>query len=104
VILSGPTVTSRTHDTAIIEWTTDEPADSEVHFGVEAVGEDLETSGANETRHKMALSNLVAGTTYNFMVASTDASGNGATESATGYFTTDPELGYIRPFQRCKWL
>ena len=97
VILSGPTVTSKTHDTAIVEWTTDEPADSEVRFGVEAVTEDEETSGDSETTHKMTLSNLAAGTTYSYLVGSTDPSGNGATESASAAFTTNPELDLTAP-------
>lgn len=97
VILSGPTVTSKTHDTAIVEWTTDEPAYSDVRFGVEALDEGGETSGTSKTTHKMTLSNLVAGTTYSYLVASTDASGNGATESATAVFTTNPELDLTAP-------
>ena len=96
VILDGPTVTSKTHDTAVIEWSTDEPASSEVRFGSEA--RDQQTrSGENEFNHKLVLSNLQAGTTYSYLVASTDASGNGATESSTAAFTTDPELDLKPP-------
>ena len=96
VILSGPTVASKTHDTAIIEWTTDEPADSDIQFGTEAL-DDQETSGVSETDHKITLANLTPGTTYQYIVASTDASGNGATESAQAVFTTDPEVDLIAP-------
>ncbi|MFH1571366.1 MAG: fibronectin type III domain-containing protein, partial [Gemmatimonadota bacterium] len=96
VILSGPTVTSKTHDTAVIEWTTDEPSDSDVRFGVSTMGSQ-ETSGSSVTAHKMTLSNLTAGSTYSFLVASTDASGNGATESATAIFTTNPDFDLTAP-------
>lgn len=96
VILSGPTVTSKTHATAIIEWTTDEPADGDISFGVEELT-DSETSGVSETGHKMTLSNLDAGATYSYKVASTDAIGNGATESGEAVFTTNPELDLTAP-------
>ena len=96
VILSGPTVSSKTHDTAIVEWTTDEPADSDIEFGTESL-EEQETSGTSETSHKIMLSGLTSGTTYQYIVASTDASGNGATQSAQAVFTTDPEIDLIAP-------
>ncbi|MDA1349292.1 MAG: fibronectin type III domain-containing protein, partial [Chloroflexi bacterium] len=96
VILTGPTVASKTHDTAIIEWTTDEPANSDIEFGTENLDEQ-ETSGVSETSHKVTLSNLTSGTTYQYVVASTDASGNGATRSAQTVFTTDPEIDLTAP-------
>jgi len=97
VILSGPTVSSKTHNTAIVEWTTDEPATSDVQFGVEAVGEARTNSGVSRTSHKIVLSNLGAGSGYVFQVGSTDAAGNGATESMEGVFTTDPEVDLTAP-------
>ena len=96
VILSGPTTTSRTHDTVVIEWTTDEPANSEVSFGTEGL-DDEESSGDNEISHKMVLSGLESGETYSYIVGATDAVGNGATESATAVFTTSPEIDLIAP-------
>jgi len=96
VILTGPTIASKTHDTAIIEWTTDEPANSDIEFGTEDLDEQ-ETSGVSETSHKITLSNLTSGTTYQYVVASTDASGNGATQSAQTVFTTDPEIDLVAP-------
>jgi len=96
VILSGPTVTSQTHDTAIIEWTTDEPASSVVEFGAATIDEEV-SSGSNTFDHKLTLSNLNSGTTYKYVVGSTDAVGNGATESAQAVFTTDPEIDLTAP-------
>ena len=96
VILSGPTVTSKTHDTAIVEYTTDEPATGEVRFGTLGL-DDFANSGESRTKHKFILSNLDPATRYNYLVASTDASGNGATESAMAVFTTDPEIDVTAP-------
>ena len=97
VILSGPTVSSKSHETAIIEWTTDEPADSELSFGLDAVGEDSESSAVTTTDHQVVLSNLEAGGTYTYLVGSTDASGNGATQSSEAVFTTDPDVDITAP-------
>ena len=96
VILSGPTVTSKTHDSAIVEYTTDEPSSSEVRFGTTSP-DDFLRSGESRTRHKLTLTNLDAATSYQYLVASTDASGNGATESAMAVFTTDPEIDVTAP-------
>lgn len=97
VILSGPSITSKSHQTAIVEWTTDEPATSDVTFGQDAVGEARTNSGTNRTRHKIVLSNLEAGAPYVFQVESTDAAGNGATTSGEGVFTTEPEIDLTAP-------
>ncbi len=96
VILTGPTVTSKTHDTAVVEWTTDEPANSSVRFGIDDT-DGQERSGANALAHKLVLSNLEPGTTYRYVVASTDAVGNGATESALARFTTNREVDLTAP-------
>ncbi len=97
VILSGPTVSSKSHETAIIEWTTDEPADSELDFGLDAADEDSESSAVTTTSHKVTLSNLESGGTYTYVVGSTDASGNGATQSSEAVFTTDPDVDITAP-------
>ncbi len=96
VIVSGPAISSKTHDTAIVEWTTDEPASAAVEFGVEGLDE-RETAGENRTTQKITLSNLTPGTRYQYFVASTDASGNGATESPQAVFTTNPEIDVTAP-------
>ena len=96
VILSGPTVTSTTDNSAVVEWITDEPANSDVAFGSDTL-DDNELSGDAETRHKIILSDLESGVTYQYMVGSTDAAGNGATESATASFSTNPEIDITAP-------
>ena len=42
-------------------------------------------------------SNLESGTSYNYVIGSTDPSGNGATESTLAAFTTNPEIDLTRP-------
>ncbi len=96
VLLTGPTITAKTHNTAVVEWTTDEPASSEVQFGTGSLDESS-SSGDNETSHKLTLSDLSPGTSYTYLVGSTDASGNGATESAKAIFATSPEVDLTAP-------
>ena len=96
VILSGPTVTSRTHESAVVEWVTDEPADSQIRFGVDNLVEAVR-SGASGTAHKLVLSNLQANTRYRYTVASTDAIGNGPVQSVEGVLTTNGDADLAAP-------
>lgn len=96
VLLSGPTVSSKTHDTAFIEWSTDEPADSQVRFGTEELDQE-HSSTVHDVQHKMVITNLEIGTTYDYISGSTDPSGNGPTESSPATFTTNPEVDVTPP-------
>ncbi|MBM3277560.1 MAG: fibronectin type III domain-containing protein [Candidatus Handelsmanbacteria bacterium] len=96
VILSGPTVTGKSRGKAVVEWTTDEPANSVAKFGKSQLDGTVR-SGEHGLRHKLVLTNLEAGISYKFVVNSTDPLGNGATQSATAYFTTDPDLDLKAP-------
>jgi hypothetical protein len=96
VILSGPTISSRTRDSAVIEWVTDEPASSEVSFGRQTP-DTPGGNGNNVLRHKVVLSNLEAAAGYTYRVGSTDVVGNGATFSSEAVFTTEPELDLEAP-------
>jgi hypothetical protein len=74
---------------AVITWTSDEPATSVVRFG-----SDRSLAGLNQaatdsglvTAHSIALSGLSPGQTYYFLVASSDAAGNTATNDNAGSF------------------
>ena len=96
IILSGPTVTSRTHDTAVVEWTTDEPANSQVRFGRTDLDESVR-SGENGVRHRLVLSNLEPATTYRYDVSSTDPLNNGPAQSAQALFTTSAAVDLMAP-------
>ncbi|MBT7864599.1 MAG: T9SS type A sorting domain-containing protein, partial [Gemmatimonadetes bacterium] len=96
VILAGPTVTSRTHESAIVEWVTDEPANGRVSFGVDTLKENVR-DGASSVAHRLVLSNLQAGTSYRYQVASSDVSDNGPVESLEGAFTTNSAADLTNP-------
>jgi PKD repeat protein len=79
-----------TQTTATITWTTDEPADSQVFYRRAGVTSYEQTPLGTTlvTAHSMTLGGLQAGTLYEYRVQSADATGNVATSSPDGTFTT----------------
>ena len=65
---------------ATITWTTDEPATSQVKYGLTAAYDYATSLDKNRiTSHSVTLSELEAGTTYYYGVVSVDKAGNQAT-------------------------
>ncbi len=65
---------------ATITWTTNEPADSQVDYGMTAAyGQTTIANPALVTAHSVSLSALPTGATWHFRVRSTDAASNSAT-------------------------
>jgi len=80
---------------ATIAWTTDEPADSMVEYGLTAgYGQTAPVQAALVTDHAVALAGLSANTTYHFRVMSKNAA-NLTTVSADGMFQTTLLLGDV---------
>ncbi len=82
---------------ANITWTTNEPADSVVHFGTDPASLTLTTSNSSlVTSHNVGLTGLTSGTTYYYRVTSTDAAGNPAiaptTDPPPSFTTTAPPV------------
>lgn len=97
-IISGPTVVDVTEDSAIIQWTTDEIADSRVNFNIQ--GQPLTnvvSDGEDVTVHTVVLTNLQFGAPYEAIVSSIDVTGNGPTESSPLFFTTDSFPDFSEP-------
>ncbi|MEK7189806.1 MAG: fibronectin type III domain-containing protein, partial [Patescibacteria group bacterium] len=82
-------------NSAVINWLTNESADSQVAYGVTNKLGSLKTSASFVTSHAIFLSNLSADTLYYFKVISVDASGNQAIGlyggEVIGTFKTLPE-------------
>jgi hypothetical protein len=89
VITSGPSVGSLSDTSAIIQWTTDEPASSALDYGLtSASGNAVEGIVGNFVKsHSMAVTGLQPTTQYFARVRSQDPDGN-ATISSTFTFTT----------------
>jgi PKD repeat protein len=96
VITAGPTLVSRTADSAIIEWSTDEPGDSFVDFGTSALDQIVgDTEYVQD--HRVLITGLSAATTYAYQVRSADFAGNAATASQTLSFSTLTEADLTPP-------
>ena len=83
-VLSAVTVTT---DLGIltITWQTSEPAGSVVRYGTNSANLNLAvTNAAPVTSHVVKLTKLIPGKTYYFVVSSTDAAGNPATNNNSG--------------------
>lgn len=87
-ILTNTTVTNITGNSTMIKWDTDEIADSVVKYGKNStVYTKMCTDELFVKEHVVALKGLSLGTTYYFVVNSTDRSGNSA-ESLEYWFDT----------------
>lgn len=86
---TAPTVSSVVSNpssaTAVITWTTNEPASSQVEYGLTSSYTSSTTlSPTATTSHSVVITGLTASTTYHFRVRSVDSSGNvGSSTDAT---------------------
>jgi hypothetical protein len=87
-IINGPFPSAITSHSAEIVWFTDEPANSQVNYGVTPDYGEAISDSRFVTEHRANLSDLSSNTTLNFNVASTDSFGNGPTTSENKQFTT----------------
>ncbi len=87
-VISGLTASSITTDGALITWTTDEPATTQVNYGQTT---NLGSSSAKDEKldrnHRVTLSGLSGATLYYFQVVSQDANAN-ETKSPVSSTTT----------------
>ncbi|TAK08866.1 MAG: hypothetical protein EPO39_03635, partial [Candidatus Manganitrophaceae bacterium] len=87
-VISGMAAGSLTASGALISWSTNEPADTQVEYGTTtAYGAATSIVSALTAAHSQSLSGLLSSTLYHYRVKSKDAAGNLAT-SADGTFTT----------------
>ena len=82
-------VATPTSDTATITWTTDEPASSQVDYGLDTGYGSVVSDASLVTSHSLTLTGLAASTLYHYQVTSVDGAGNPAS-SADLTFTTEP--------------
>jgi hypothetical protein len=81
-------LTSNRGYSAVIAWSTNEYADSQVHYGLQSGQYPYTVQDPLYLKqHQVTLRGLTPGTAYYFLVRSSDRSGNAA-ESAESRFTT----------------
>ena len=89
-VLSTVTASSVGPNAATITWTTDEPADSQVEYGLTTgYGSAIPVVSGLVTAHTVTLNSLAAGTLYHYRAKSKDAAGNLAV-SPDAVLTTAP--------------
>jgi uncharacterized repeat protein (TIGR02543 family) len=89
--ITGLVATVLSGNSTVIEWQTDEPADSHVSYGTAPGSYSMEASESTlVTDHAVTLTGLMPGTTYYFKVSSSDSAGNTA-QSPEDSFTTESE-------------
>lgn len=86
--ISGVQVSNIKSSSAMISWTTDEPADSQVEYGVGSYSQIISTTQLT-TSHSLALVSLMPQTTYQYRVTSRDEAGNPAEQVGTPFTTAD---------------
>ena len=93
VLTAGPTVTATTTASFTVTWTTDEPSDGRVEYGLTTAYGSVVSNATLATSHSFTVTGLAAGTTYHFRVGSTDACGTGPRFSADLTATTQTSGG-----------
>ena len=91
VLTTAPAVATRTASSITLEWSTDEAANSVVHFGELSAARGARGSAADltesvtlgeyVTEHSVTITGLNSGVSYSYQIGSTDPSGNGETVS-----------------------
>src|SRR5262245_61139506 len=95
--ISARTTTNITSSSAVITWTTNEPATSQVDYGLTtSYGSSTALDPSLVTAHSVSLIGLAPSTTYNYRVRSVDAAGN-QTVSANSTFITAAGADTVAP-------
>jgi len=91
--ISNLVITTTSDQTALVEWITDEPSNSQVHYDTKTgVWQDYqfgESDAEMVAQHSVTITGLSPSTPYYLRVSSTDASGNNWATSATD---TNPSI------------
>ena len=88
-VLSSLQASGVSASSAIISWTSSEPTDSQVEYGLDTTyGQQTALDSSLATSHSQELTGLAANTTYHYRVLSKDAAGNLALSADQSFTTT----------------
>ncbi len=97
LMISGVSAGGITTSSAVISWTTNLPADSQVEYGTTiGYGQSTALDPTLVTAHSQTLSGLLANTSYHYRVKSRDGGGNPAVSGDFAFTTLPPAPGMIR--------
>lgn len=95
-ILSDLSITDITSATATIVWTTNEPATSQVEYGlIGSYGSTTPLDAYLVAGHSVSLGGLAAGTTYHCRIISGDAAGNVVTSDDQAFMTAGADADLV---------
>lgn len=93
-VISNVAISSLSNDSATVSWTTDEPATTQVNYGLDSnYGSSTPLDSNLATDHSATIAGLVAGTGYHFQVRSVDSSDNIALSADNTFLTPSPDPG-----------
>ena len=91
-VISATQVSNITDTTATVGWSTDEPADSLIQYGLTATYGNQVSSNSLVSSHTLNLTGLTPNTAYHYTIQSRDAAGNLQTTSDATFTTHSPSV------------
>lgn len=92
--ISNISVSGVSSGSATVSWTTDEPATSQVNYGLDTgYGQSTNNNSSLTTNHSANITGLSANTGYHFQVRSSDNDGNTAYSSDNTFLTSSGSTG-----------
>jgi hypothetical protein len=102
-VIKTVSTSSETETSAVITWTTNEPASSDVEYGKETDYGLTASSAELTTNHSLTLSNLAPNTAYHFRVKSSDKAGNQASSADNIFVTAQEKSQYSLALLSLEW-
>jgi PKD repeat protein len=102
-IIKNILTSSETETSAIITWTTNEPASSDVEYGKETDYGLTASSAELTTDHSITLSDLEPNAAYHFRVTSGDGAGNQASSADNIFVTATEKSEYSLALLSLEW-
>ncbi|HVP05115.1 MAG TPA: fibronectin type III domain-containing protein [Dehalococcoidia bacterium] len=94
VIISNVAVTNITNNSATVSWTTNQPTDGVVNYGLtSSYGSSATDPAGMASSHSVSLTGLAQGTTYHYQVTSSAGGGNSAQSNDATFTTAVPGTG-----------
>ena len=102
-VITNISTSSETETSAVIAWTTNEPASSDVEYGKETDYGLTVSSTELTTDHSLTVSNLEPNTAYHFLVKSSDKAGNQASSTDNIFVTAKEKSPYSLALLSLEW-
>ena len=93
-VIKDITTSSETDTSAVINWTTNEPATGDVEYGIDTTYGSTASSSGMSTDHSVTLTGLTANTEYHFKITSKDEAGNQASSEDNMFATVQEKSSY----------